>query len=385
MPFFDHNATTPLHPAARDAWLQASDEAWQNPSSPYRLAARVHRLLDEARERMATWLEGAEPAQIVFASGATELNNAVLAWAARVLPAGAPVLIGATEHPSVIEAARALFPARLRLVPVDPSGQPDLDVIRRDLHGGSGGLVAIMAANNETGVVGPCQAVAELCRTQGAWLLCDAAQWIGRLPARNLPADAFVVGSAHKCGGPKGVGFLRVPRGVSDFRGAVGGGQEGGRRAGTENYPAVAAMVAVLALAEARDEAERMQRQAWRDTFAREVCSQVPAVAVNGSESPRLWNTVSLRLPIHENTRWVVRLDRLGFQVSTGSACATGSQSPSHVLGAMGLSAAEARRTVRVSAGWETPAEEWRTLAAAFIRAWRELSQEPGPGVIIVA
>jgi cysteine desulfurase len=385
MPFFDHNATTPLHPAAREAWLRAADEAWQNASSPYRAAARVHRLLGEARERVAAHLSGAGPGDIVFTSGATEANNAVVAWAARALPADAPVLVGATEHPCVLEPARAHFGGRLRLVAVDSAGRPDVRQIGDALASARGGLVALMAANNETGVLAPVGEVAELCRARGAWYLCDAAQWVGRLPAKALPGNVFVVGSAHKFGGPKGAGFLRIPRGAEGFRSALGGGQQQGRRAGTEDYPSVAAMVAALEGAEAHDDAACVLRAGWRDAFEAGVCSAVVGAAVHGAGAPRLWNTVSLRLPIHDNTRWVTRLDRLGFEVSTGSACATGSHAPSRVLAAMGLTPADARRTVRVSAGWETTEAEWRSLAAAFVGVWQGLAGEPGLGVTIVA
>jgi cysteine desulfurase len=192
----------------------------------------------------------------------------------------------------------------------------------------------------------------------------------------RLPDTAFLVGSAHKCGGPKGTGWLWVPEAAHSFRGALGGGQEGGRRGGTENYPAVAAMVAALEQAETRSRAEREERALWRDACAEEIAAAVPGARVVAENAPRLWNTLSVCLPAHDNTRWVVRLDRLGFQVSTGSACATGSAAPSHVLAAMGLAPEQARRTIRISAGWDTTAEDWRGLARAVVRTWRELEAE---------
>jgi cysteine desulfurase len=376
MPYFDHNATTPMGPAGREAWLRAADEAWHNPSSPYRASARVHRLLDEARERLAGWVAPGARGGIVFTSGATEANNAVIAWAARHLSADARIGVPATEHPSVVEPVARWFGERVVWLGVDAEGRIDPGDVRALVDQRRIGWVVAMAANNETGVLGPVAALAALCAERGVPMLCDASQWAGRLPLGELPASAVLVGSAHKCGGPKGTGWMWIPEWAHGFRGAMGGGQERGHRAGTENYPAVASMVAALAEAEARSAAEREERAGWRDAWAARIVAEIPGARVNAAGAPRLWNTLSLRMPAHEHTRWVARLDREGFQVSTGSACATGSGAPSRVLAAMGLSAAEARRTIRVSAGWETTAEDWRGLEAAIVRVWRALERE---------
>lgn len=369
MPYFDHNATTPLLPAAREAWLKASDEAWANPSSPYRISARVHRLLDDARARVAGIL-GVTPEEIVFTSAATEANNAVVRWAARVLPADAAALVSPTEHPSVLAPAREAFGTRLTGWRMAADGRVD----RAVLAGSAAGFVAAMAANNETGVLGPVAEIDALCRERGAWYLCDASQWIGRLPARGLAPGGFIVACAHKFGGPKGVGILRVPPAAlaAGFRGQLGGEQEGGRRAGTENFPAVAAMVAALEFAERETGAIELRRN-WRARFVETITRRLPGATVNSGTAPCLWNTVSLRLPAHENTRWVVRLDKLGFEVSTGSACASGSAGPSHVLAAMELSADEARRTIRISSGWGTTERDWELLVDAIVNVWEQL------------
>jgi cysteine desulfurase len=379
MPYFDHNATTPLLPAAREAWLRASDEAWANPSSPYRISARVHRLLDDARARVASTL-GVTPEEIVFTSAATEANNAVVRWAAGVLAPEARVLVSPTEHPSVLAPAREAFGDRLVECRIGPDGRVDLAA----LTAGDAGLVAVMAANNETGVLGPVAEIDALCRGRGAWYLCDASQWIGRLPARGLAPGGFVVGCAHKFGGPKGVGFLRVPPAAlaAGFRAQLGGEQEGGRRAGTENFPAIAAMVAALEFGEAQV-ASIDECAAWRARFIETITRRIPGCVVNSGDAPTLWNTVSLRLPAHDNTRWVVRLDKLGFEVSAGSACATGSARPSRVLTAIGLSAEEARRTLRISSGWMTTERDWQLLAEALANVWEQLELERGGGSVI--
>ena len=379
MPYFDHNATTPLSPAAREAWVRASDEAWANPSSPYRLSARVHRLLGEARERVAAHLDVAAD-EIVFTSGATEANNAVIHWAAHALPAGHGAAVSPTEHPSVLAPARAVFGTQLIVPAIGTDGRIDPQLLVRERVG----LVAAMAANNETGVLGPVPEIDALCRERDAWYLCDASQWIGRMPVRGLAPRAFLVGCAHKFGGPKGVGFLRVPRAAqaAGYCGQLGGEQEGGRRAGTENFPAIAAMVA--ALDAARAQADTLAtRAAWRSAFIDAITRRIPGVVVNSGAAPCLWNTVSLRLPAHENTRWVVRLDKLGFEISTGSACASGSAAPSHVLAAMGLSADEARRTIRVSSGWETTERDWQRLADAIVNVGEQLQCEGGDGGVV--
>ncbi len=383
MPYFDHNATTPLLPQAREAWLAAMDEAWQNPSSPYRSAARAHRLLEENRSKLAAMF-GAPPENIVFNSGASEGNNAILAWAAAVLPADRGACVPPTEHPSMLEAARAYFAGpRLRSIEVDASGRIVFEKLEAALRREPAGLVAAMAANNETGVLGDAAAHAALCREQGAWMLCDGSQWIGKLPCAKLPRDIFLVGCAHKFGGPKGAGFICLPPGAEGFRGIRGGGHEHGHRAGTENLASIAAMVAALVYSESHDDGDRRARAGWRDACAAAVIASVPGAFAHGADAPRLWNTLSLCLPAHENTRWVARLDRLGFDVSTGSACATGSDAPSHVLAAMGVFPEQARRTIRISSGWATTQEDWLALAAAIAATWRELEAENSGGAVI--
>lgn len=373
--YFDHNATTPLLPQAREVLLQTMDEAWQNPSSPYRDAARVHRRLQDARARIADWM-GRAAEEVVFTSGATEANNAVIHWAWRVGGRTSLLVTSPTEHPSVLEALEELPADSIRRLDVDQDGRIAVAQCAELISNGEVALAACMAANNETGVLGPVADVGEICAGNNVPFLCDASQWIGRRPARELPRDAFVVGCAHKFGGPKGVGFLCVPASGRTFHGSRGGEQEHGHRAGTQNFPAVAAMVAALAMIEAQTETDRRKRVEWRDAFVARVAAGLPGVQVNGPGSDRLWNTVSLTMPRFENTRWVTRLDKLGFQVSTGSACATGSKAPSHVLAAMGRSADETRRTVRISAGWETTESDWRDLEQAMGQVWQELRQD---------
>jgi cysteine desulfurase len=366
MIYFDHNATAPLHPAARAAWLEASEHFIGNPSSPHRVGARAEVVLNGARQKLAALL-GCDALDIVWTSGATESANLVLAHAARALPATAEVWISAIEHPCVLMPARHHLGSRCRLMPVTREGVLDCSWLETELKKGQPGLVALMAANNETGVLQPWREALELCRAREVPFFCDAVQWVGKLPARGLGECNFVSGSAHKFGGPKGVGFLKCPA-----RGRVeplllGGPQEEGRRAGTENISGVLAMLAALEVREAAMDLATRERQ--RAEFEHRLLAALPGAEIIGATAPRLWNTVMALMPEADcQQRWVVKLDKAGVAVSTGSACASGKEAPSHVLSAMGHSPAQAARALRFSAGWETSAQEWDSLLAALAK-----------------
>ena len=386
MLYFDHNATSPLHPAARQAWLDATERFIGNPSSLHRVGARADAALSEAREKLASFL-GCHALDLVFTSGATESANTVLHHAARMSPPGAEIWLSGIEHPCVTEAARHHFPKFHRLVPVTRDGVADLDWLTKGLKRTRPSLLAMMAVNNETGVVQPTREILALCRAHGVPFFCDAVQTIGKLPAAGLGDCDWVSGSAHKFGGPRGVGFLKCPA-----KGRVqpllhGGSQEEARRAGTENVPGVLAMVAALELREgARMPASAAAvsaqapaadvgvRAALRDAFERQLRRALPGTQIIGKKSPRVWNTTLALMPEADcRTRWVVKLDKLGVAVSTGSACASGKEEPSPVLTAMGYTAAEAARALRFSAGWETTEADWQQLLSALVQAHREM------------
>lgn len=365
MPYFDHNATTPLALAAREAWLQASTELWQNPSSPYRDAARATIRLDGARARLAEFV-GCGPEELVFTSGATEGANAILANWVHSLPTGARVAVNPTEHPCVLESAKFFFGNRILWLEVTRDGVVRMDVMKDLLAKKAVAGVIVMAANNETGVLQTWSEIAGLCRSAGVEYFCDASQWLGKLPAAGLGGAGWVIGSAHKFGGPKGVGFLRRPANAEGFRAQLGGAQQRGHRGGTEDLPGAASLVAALAEAEQKKVFLETERLGWRQRFEKTILAKLPGASVVATGSERLWNTVSLLMPHTENVRWVTRLDKFGFQVSTGSACATGKEGPSHVLTAMGFDVVQARRVIRVSAGWETTEADWNALAIAL-------------------
>jgi len=369
--YFDHNATHPLSPAARRAWLDAVERYPANPSSPHRLGSRSDAALQEAREKLAGFL-GCPAFDIVWTSGATEANNAVIHHLAHATEG--EVWISAIEHPCALGAARRWLPGRHRLIPVSPDGTVDPDWIQDNLRKGRPAAIGVMAANNETGVLQPWREVLDLCREHVVPFFCDAAQWIGKLAGQGLGEADFLTACAHKFGGPAGVGFMKCPAKFQPL--IVGGPQEEGRRAGTENVAGALAMVAALAEREqaiASGAVEELTR--WRDDFIATLQRALPTAEIVGLEEPRLWNTVAALMPAAADCRrrWVVKLDKLGFPVSTGSACASGKEEPSHVLEAMGRNAAGSDRMLRFSSGWETTAEDWAALASGVIAAAAEL------------
>ena len=386
MTYFDHNATTPLHPLAKAAWLDAVDRFPGNPSSPHRLGTRADVALNEAREKLAGYL-GCSPLDILWTSGASESSNMVFHHAAVTLSPTAEVWISAIEHPCVLAAARHYFAQRLRLMPATRNGTVPADWLERALGRSSPGLIVLMAANNETGALQPWRDMRALARDRQATFFCDAVQWLGKLPAAGLGECDFVSGSAHKFGGPKGVGFLKCPRGVLTEPLIYGGPQEDGRRAGTENVAGVLAMLAAL---EARETAlaagEHCHREAWRVSFEFGLRRCLPGAAIVSDATDRLWNTTSALMPDTDcRHRWVVKLDKLGLAVSTGSACSSGKEASSHVLSAMGYSPTESGRVLRFSSGWETSATDWETLLTALEQVYRSTRSTPHPGAVLTA
>lgn len=378
--YFDANATTRLRPEARTAWLEASDEFWHNPSSPSRASARAHAKLEQARAELAE-LFSVEPESVVFNSGATEGNRDVMDYFHRLHP-GRRIAVSSVEHPAVLENARAVWGGKLHVFPVDDQGRADLNALAEQLNE-EFFLVSLMAANNENGVLQPWRECLELCRNKRASVHIDATQWIGKEPLDGLNAADFVTGSGHKFGGPKGVGFLIFSAHHSGFCGQRGGPQENDHRAGTENLPSILSMVAALKAQEAERPAVVKQWRTARDQLETKLINAISGLKVWGAEAPRLANTSSICLPEGESSRWMRKLDQKGFIVSTGSACATGKEGPSHVLAAMGASADEAHRTIRISAPWDATSEDWDALADTLIELWLSHDDQGGDSQVI--
>jgi cysteine desulfurase len=331
--------------------------------------------LTDARHRLAQIL-GCSASAILWTSGASESNNTVFHHFATKLAADGEIWVSAIEHPSVLEPVRRYFKDRTRLIPVTPEGVVRLDWVEDKLKQSRPGLIVLMAANNETGVLQPWREALALAREHNTPTFCDAVQWIGKLPADGLGACDFVSGTAHKFGGPRGVGFLKCPEGQRIEPLICGGPQEDGRRAGTEN---VASILALLAILEHRQvslaRGEQRDAEVLRNEFEAALTKSIPDLTVIGSTTKRLWNTSAVIMPnLDCRQRWVVKLDKLGFAVSTGSACSSGKEKASHVLSAMGFDPKEAGRALRFSAGWETTPADWHQLLAAIREAHRSFS-----------
>jgi cysteine desulfurase len=366
--YFDYNATAPLRPEAKGAWLSATDDLWLNPSSPYRAAARVHAHLAEARARVAD-LFAVAAERVVFNSGATEANNAIFAHWATTLPADARIGVSPTEHSSVLEAAKHFFGERVIWLALDGNGAVDVAALQKVLSERQLAAVSVMAANNETGILNDWAAIAAACRAQGVPYHCDASQWIGKLPLDHLQTCDFLTGAAHKFGGPKGVGLCLLPAENSGFMSLAGGAQEFGHRAGTEDVASILAMVAALQGVECGS-------AQGRDAFLVELGQVLPAVEVIGLAAPRLCNTALLIMPEFASVRWIRALEKRGFLVSAGSACSTDKQGPSPVLAAMGVEAGAMQRALRVSSSWATSVADWLALAAAMAECGSVFSSE---------
>ncbi|HEY5296553.1 MAG TPA: cysteine desulfurase family protein [Verrucomicrobiae bacterium] len=374
MIYFDYNATAPVMLEAREAWLDTTEKFGGNPSSMHQFGARAETALRGAREKLAAFL-GCHPLDIIWTSGATEANNTVLHHFARTLDAKSEVWISGIEHPCVDESARHYFGKRAKFIPITHDGVIDLDWLTAELSDTRPGLVGVMAANNETGVIQPWREILAICQSYEVPFFTDSVQWLGKMPARDLGQCDFVSGAAHKFGGPRGIGFLKAPRKVQMTPLLLGGKQERGARAGTENVATIISMLAALEIREkqiARN--EHILRGVWRDNFERELLRALPGTIIIGVNVPRLWNTVSAILPEGDRRhQWVVLLDKAGFAVSTGSACTTGKEEPSHVLAAMNFKSAEAIRAVRFSGGWETTENDWHALVCAIAKVHGEM------------
>jgi cysteine desulfurase len=361
--YLDYNATAPVRPEASQAVAEALGLVG-NPSSVHHFGRRAKKRVEDAREDVAA-LIGAAPADIVFTSGGTEANALALTGAGRKR-----LLVSAIEHDSVLAAAAALDPAAPR-IPVTPSGVVDLDALERLLaERGGETLVAVMLANNETGVIQPVAEVARRAHAAGALVHCDAIQAAGKIPVDvgALGADLLSL-SAHKLGGPQGVGALWIAERVTLAPSLRGGGQERGRRAGTENVPGIAGFGAAAAAAR-RDLAAYARIAELRAKLEGAVLVRSNRARIAGIAVPRLPNTSCIVLPGLASETQVMALDLAGIAISAGSACSSGKVRPSHVLAAMGLPAEEASAAIRVSLGWASaPADVER-----FVEAWGALA-----------
>jgi cysteine desulfurase len=381
--YLDWNATTPLRREAKEAMAAAWDLGG-NPSSVHAEGRRARRLVEDARASIASAI-GASARNVVFTSGGTEANALALTPGLR-RDSGLPVarsLLSAIEHVSVLAGGR--FPAEtISYVPVTNSGLLDLERLRAMVEDGPPALVSVMLANNETGAVQPVKEAAEIVHAAGGLLHVDAIQAFGKIPfdINAINADLVTL-SAHKIGGPKGVGALVLAEGVEGFVPLLrGGGQELGRRAGTENVAGIAGFgaAAEAAMDALQDDAARLE--ALRNQLERGL-RQTQGAIIFSEDVKRLPNTTLFTVPGLRAETTVIGFDLAGVAVSSGSACSSGKVQPSHVLEAMGFDGELAKGAVRLSLGWSTSSadidrclEAWRKLAGALLKGSDETRLE---------
>ncbi|HEY4592146.1 MAG TPA: cysteine desulfurase family protein [Thermoanaerobaculia bacterium] len=375
MIYLDHNATTPLHPRAREAmlpWLGGGSHG--NPSSVHRFGQAAREAVEGAREQVAALLN-VRPLEVIFTASGTEANNAVIFHTARQAGRRGHLVISAIEHPSIREAAARVAEEGMEVTRVSPRGDGVVHVdevlaaLRPDTR-----LVALMLANNELGTLQPVAEVAVLCRERGIPLLCDAVQAVGKIPvdASALGADYLVLGG-HKFHGPLGAAALWVRKGVEISGHLVGGSQERRRRASTENVPAIVGLGAAAAAAREEMAHRTAHLAALRDRFEAALPTQVPGAIVHCQGSLRLPNTSNVAFTGVEGESLLIRLDLAGFAVSTGAACSSGSVEPSKTLLAAGISREEALSSLRVSFGIGNTMADVDAFLGALAREVAEL------------
>lgn len=356
--YFDNNATTRVAPEVREAMLPYFGEKYGNPSSMHAFGGEIAKDLNRAREEVARFLN-AEPDEVIFTSCATESDNAAIRGTADYFGKDLKVVTTAVEHPAVLQPCRRLKALGHEVVelPVDSVGQIDLTQLEAELSNPPTlqtskppTLVSIMWANNETGVLFPIEKVAEICKRHGAILHTDAVQVAGKIPVdvKKVPVDMLSM-SGHKFHAPKGVGIFYVRRGTKLKPFMLGGHQERTRRAGTENVPYIVGLAKACELARLGMADEAKKLTVLRDRLEQGILATCPNVRVNGDRAHRLPNTLNVSFEYIEGEAIAYHLSDLGICISTGSACASGSLDPSHVIRAMGVPFTAVHGSVRFS------------------------------------
>lgn len=373
MIYLDHNATTPVAPAVLEAMAPFWREHFANPSSASLLARPVRRAIAQAREDAAALLD-CGPEELIFTSGGTESLNTALHSVTVQQPGRRHLIIGSTEHEAVLNPVAWLEQShgyQVTRLPVDADGLWSLSDLAAAIRPGETAAIALMWANNETGVIHPIPAAAALAAAQGIPFITDAVQAAGKIPLslRNAGVQ-YAAFSGHKFHAPKGIGLLYVRQNTAFQPWFHGGAQENRRRAGTENVAGIAGIGAAVRLAGASMEGNPGVA-VLRDYFEHEALRRIPGTHRNGHPTLRVPNTTSLRFDGTQAEGLLLLLDQRGICASAGSACATGTLHPSHVLTAMGLDAAAARSTLRFSLSRETSREELDTALEALEHAVR--------------
>ncbi|MBC8241531.1 MAG: cysteine desulfurase [Alphaproteobacteria bacterium] len=370
--YIDHNATTPPLPEVIDAVCGAMGLIGANPSSIHANGRAARKLIDDAREAVAA-LVGAVPEEVIFTSGGSEANNAVIMGAGR-----RRILVSPTEHAAVLKTVLTRA-ADSDLIPVDHNGLVDMEGLETLLaEAEEPALVCVMAANNETGVLQPMAEISELAHRHGALVHCDAVQAVGKIPVdiKSWGVDYLAL-SGHKIGGPQGIGALvrcsQSP--LSSF--ITGGGQEHGLRAGTENVAAISGLGVAARVAADTLEEKAVRLKAYRDALEAGIKALSPATKIFCEQVPRLPNTSNFTLPGVRSDRQLTALDLASVSVSAGSACSAGKVEPSHVLDSMDIDPEISTTALRVSFGWSSQAAD----VDKFLEAWSDLVRHETAGL----
>ena len=391
MIYLDSNATSQVHPEVVEAMMPYLTDQWYNPSSGYRAAKAVKKAMTTAREQVAA-LINAHPDEIVFTGCGTESNNMTLKWLARLVGRKqSKVVTSAIEHSAVLRPCEAMADVGFDVAQcgVDAEGRLLLDEFAELVDSSRPGFASVMWSNNETGVTNPMAEICAITKEAGWAFHTDAIQAVGKMPVdvKEIPVD-FLSLSGHKFHAPKGVGALYVREGVRCEPMIRGGGQEGGRRSGTENVPYIIGIgkaAEIMKAALEKDGHADIRRR--RDRLEERLVQEIEGVTLNGSREHRACNIVHASFRDCEAAGLLILLDEAGVQCSAGSACMTGKQQPSHVQKAMGISDTQAKSSLRISLSMFTTDEEVEEAATAIAKAvekLRSVQGPPGVGPVVV-
>ncbi|KAE9628447.1 cysteine desulfurase NifS [Defluviitalea raffinosedens] len=358
--YFDHAATTAMHPQVVEAMLPYFTENFGNPSSIYEIARKNKQALDESRDKIAKLL-GADPKEIYFTSGGTESDNwAIKGIAEAYKNKGNHIITSAIEHHAVLHTCEYLESQgyEVTYLPVNEYGQVDPQDVLKAIKDTTI-LITIMYANNEIGTIQPIEEIGKIAREKGIVFHTDAVQAVGHIPIDVKKANVDLLSlSGHKFHGPKGVGVLYIRKGVKIKPLLHGGAQERGRRGGTENVAGIVGLAKALELALENMEENNKKMTELRDYIIKEVTSRIDHVKLNGHPTDRLPNNINFTFDFIEGESLLLLLDMKGIYASSGSACTSGSLDPSHVLLAIGLPHEKAHGSLRITLGDENTKEE---------------------------